>query len=133
MFPWAHEGSCGSFMLCFMVKRYGWRGFGHYTQHILSSNTLFFPMLSQIVFCVKAWLVIWGACALHAGECWGTAEKHMASNHAFMLSLSPRLAGAASFEHPSRASLNCIQMRWPLMGIVHHSGQQLNTAPCPSS
>lgn len=87
-------------------------------------------MLGQIVFCVKAWLVAWGACAWHAGECWGKQgdswETHGSKPCIFLLSLSPRIAGAVSLEHPPRASLNCIQLQWLLMGIVHHSVSNAN-------
>lgn len=102
MFPWTHEGSHGFCMLCFTVKAYGWRGFGHYTQHILSSNTLvFFPMLSQIVFCVKAWTVAWGSMPGMLGSAGGTAEKHMASNHDFfLLSLSSQNCRSCEFRAP---------------------------------
>lgn len=128
MLPWAHEGSRGFCMLCFTVQRGGWRGFGHFTQHILSSNTLvFFPCFAKFFSVSKLglWLGEYVPGTLgSAGRSGGTAEEHMASNRDFLLSLSPRIAGAVSLEHPPRASLNCIQLQWPLMGIVHHSGQQ---------
>lgn len=78
-------------------------------------------MLSQILGCVKPWLVSWGVCA---GECWGKeGEKHMASNHLFAFLILKNSKGC-KLRAPPRASLNCIQLQWPLMGIVHHSGQQ---------
>lgn len=61
--------------------------------------------------------------------CWGvpgergTAEKHMASNHLFAFLILKNSKGC-KLRAPPRASLNCIQLQWPLMGIVHHSGQQ---------
>lgn len=47
----------------------------------------------------------------------------MASNHLFAFLILKNSKGC-KLRAPPRASLNCIQLQWPLMGIVHHSGQQ---------
>lgn len=100
-----------------------WTFYSAYTKF---KSIAFFPMLSQIFGCVKTWLVGRRVCAWHAGEGWGKGGqlRNIWLQTTFLLSLSSRIAGAVNLEHPPRASLNYIQLQWPLMGIVHHSGQQ---------